>query len=52
VNIALRDNGIDAVVHAGALHKPHVATHEPSRFNAGQGIDSVEAMAHEIFGRG
>jgi UDP-glucose 4-epimerase len=30
----LRDYGIDAIVHAGALHKPHVATHDPSHFIA------------------
>jgi UDP-glucose 4-epimerase len=30
----LRDNAIDAIVHAGALHKPHVATHDPSHFVA------------------
>ena len=32
VRRVLRDNGIDAVVHAGALHKPHVATHDPAHF--------------------
>jgi UDP-glucose 4-epimerase len=34
VRRALRDHGIDAVVHAGALHKPHVATHDSSHFIA------------------
>jgi UDP-glucose 4-epimerase len=28
----LRRHELDAVVHAGALHKPHVATHEADRF--------------------
>lgn len=32
VRRAVRDNGITAIVHAGALHKPHVATHARSRF--------------------
>jgi UDP-glucose 4-epimerase len=34
VRHTLRDYGIDAIVHAGALHKPHVATHDPSHFIA------------------
>jgi UDP-glucose 4-epimerase len=34
VRRTLHDNGIDAIVHAGALHKPQVATHEPSQFIA------------------
>jgi UDP-glucose 4-epimerase len=34
VRRTLRDYGIEAIVHAGALHKPHVATHDPSHFIA------------------
>jgi UDP-glucose 4-epimerase len=34
VRATIRDFGIDAIVHAGALHKPHVATHERSSFIA------------------
>jgi UDP-glucose 4-epimerase len=34
VHGTLRDHGIDAIVHAGALHKPHVATHAASQFIA------------------
>jgi UDP-glucose 4-epimerase len=34
VRRAIRGHAIQAVVHAGALHKPHVATHEPSQFVA------------------
>jgi UDP-glucose 4-epimerase len=34
VRHTLRDYGIDAIVHAGALHKPHVATHDSSHFIA------------------
>ena len=30
----IRDHAIQAIVHAGALHKPHVATHDTSRFVA------------------
>jgi UDP-glucose 4-epimerase len=32
VRITLRRNEITAIVHAGALHKPHVATHPASDF--------------------
>ena len=28
----LRDRGITAIVHAGALHKPHIATHSQRAF--------------------
>ncbi len=34
VRAAIRDNAIQGIVHAGALHKPHVATHDPSQFIA------------------
>jgi UDP-glucose 4-epimerase len=34
VRRTIRDFGVDAVVHAGALHKPHVATRERSDFLA------------------
>jgi UDP-glucose 4-epimerase len=34
VRAAIRDYGIQAVVHAGALHKPHIATHRPADFVA------------------
>jgi len=34
IRATLRDNGIDAVVHAGALHKPHVETHGRAAFLA------------------
>jgi UDP-glucose 4-epimerase len=34
VRTAIRDNDIDAIVHAGALHKPHIATHDNSQFVA------------------
>src|SRR5262249_27490034 len=30
----LRDHGIQAVVHAGALHKPNILTHSPTDFVA------------------
>ena len=30
----LATHGVEAIVHAGALHKPHVATHDPSHFIA------------------
>ena len=30
VRRAMRDFGIEAVIHAGARHKPHVATHPTS----------------------
>ena len=32
VRAALRDNEIQGIVHAGALHKPHIATHDTSKF--------------------
>lgn len=32
VRSALRDNGIQGIIHAGALHKPNVATHPASEF--------------------
>jgi UDP-glucose 4-epimerase len=34
VSAAMRDFAIEAVVHSGALHKPHVETHERSAFIA------------------
>jgi UDP-glucose 4-epimerase len=34
VRAALRDNGIEAIVHCGALHKPHIATHDNGQFVA------------------
>ena len=34
VRVTMRDFGIEAVIHSGALHKPHVATHERSAFIA------------------
>jgi len=34
VRRAIRGHAIQAIVHAGALHKPHVATHDTSRFIA------------------
>jgi UDP-glucose 4-epimerase len=32
VRNAIRRHRIQGIVHAGALHKPHVATHDPGRF--------------------
>ena len=32
VRRAIRDHRIQGIVHAGALHKPQVATHDPARF--------------------
>ncbi|HSI02233.1 MAG TPA: NAD(P)-dependent oxidoreductase [Reyranella sp.] len=32
VRSAIRRHRIQGIVHAGALHKPHVATHDPARF--------------------
>ncbi len=34
VRAALRDNGIEAIVHAASLHKPHIASHDNSQFVA------------------
>jgi len=34
VRRAIRGHAIQAIVHAGALHKPHVASHDTSRFIA------------------
>lgn len=34
VRRAIGDNGIEAIIHAGALHKPNIATHTPSDFVA------------------
>jgi UDP-glucose 4-epimerase len=34
VRRAMREHEVDAVIHSGALHKPHVETHERSRFIA------------------
>src|SRR5215475_15034441 len=34
VRRTLRDFGVEAVIHAGARHKPHVATHPASEFVA------------------
>ena len=34
VRRAIRGHAIQAIVHAGALHKPHVATHDSSQFVA------------------
>lgn len=34
VRRAIRGHAIQAIVHAGALHKPHVATHESAEFIA------------------
>jgi UDP-glucose 4-epimerase len=32
VHKTIHDQGIQAVVHAGALHKPNIATHDPAEF--------------------
>jgi len=32
VRRTIRDNAIQGIIHAGALHKPHVATHAATRF--------------------
>ncbi len=32
VRAAIRDHAIQGIVHGGALHKPHVATHDMSQF--------------------
>ena len=32
VRAAVRDYAVQAIVHAGALHKPHIATHDTSQF--------------------
>src|SRR4051794_30008703 len=32
VRATLRDFAVDAIIHAGALHKPHVETHARSAF--------------------
>ncbi|HEY6981586.1 NAD(P)-dependent oxidoreductase [Reyranella sp.] len=32
VRAAIRDNSVQGIVHGGALHKPHVATHDSSQF--------------------
>jgi UDP-glucose 4-epimerase len=32
VRAALCDNRIEAIVHSGALHKPHISSHSPSQF--------------------
>ena len=32
VRMAIHDNAIQAIVHAGALHKPHIANHDTSQF--------------------
>lgn len=32
VRAAVRDNAVQAIVHAGALHKPHIASHDTSQF--------------------
>jgi UDP-glucose 4-epimerase len=34
VRAAIRDHGIEAVIHGGALHKPNIVTHERSDFVA------------------
>ena len=34
VRRTIRDHGIEAVIHAGALHKPNLATHTPTDFVA------------------
>jgi len=34
VRAAIRDHAVQGIVHAGALHKPHVATHDSSEFIA------------------
>ncbi len=34
VRRVIRDNGIQAIVHAAARHKPHIETHENSEFVA------------------
>ena len=34
VHLAIREFGVDAIVHAGALHKPNIETHRPSDFVA------------------
>ena len=34
VRAAIRNHAIQAIVHGGALHKPHVATHDTSQFIA------------------
>ena len=34
VHRAVREHGIEAIIHAGALHKPHIATHSQSDFVA------------------
>jgi Nucleoside-diphosphate-sugar epimerases len=34
VRRAVRGHAIQAIVHAGALHKPHVATHDAAQFVA------------------
>jgi len=32
VRRAIRDGGIEAIIHSGALHKPNIATHTPTDF--------------------
>src|SRR5258708_5858376 len=32
IRSTIRDFGVDAIVHAGALHQPHIETHRPSDF--------------------
>src|SRR5678816_4804688 len=34
VRKAIRDHRIQGIIHAGALHKPHVATHDATQFIA------------------
>src|SRR6516162_4724042 len=34
VRATIREHGVQAVVHAGALHKPNIATHSPTDFVA------------------
>src|SRR5262252_8042374 len=34
VHLAIRECGIDSIIHAGALHKPNIETHRPSDFVA------------------
>jgi UDP-glucose 4-epimerase len=51
VRKALRDHRIQGIVHAGALHKPHVATHDATEFIAAN-VQGTLNLLQEATARG
>ncbi|HTO83104.1 MAG TPA: NAD(P)-dependent oxidoreductase [Methylomirabilota bacterium] len=48
VRRTMRDFGIEAVIHAGARHKPHVATHPASEFVAVNVLGTLNLLEESV----